>query len=273
MKSTTHTPLSSGIQFGFNSMYPAPGIVERIGPDWDWIWIDGQHGQLGGYTELLSMVRACNLIHRPAFVRVPSHENGWISLALDMNPAGIIIPQVDSTEQAEAVVRAAKFPPLGNRSYGGRRPIDFLGRTYSNAANENTKLICQIESDEALANVESIAALPGVDGLFLGPDDLMLRRGEAMDRPRNFETMAECLKTMVEATQTHGKLSITVAQTEEMITFCTQLGMTHLVCGGDVAFLANASKTASAQARETAAKALANNGIAVQNDAPVPSIY
>ena len=51
-------------------MYPSPGVVERIGPDWDWVWIDGQHGQIGTYTEMLSMVRACNFIGRKAFVRV-----------------------------------------------------------------------------------------------------------------------------------------------------------------------------------------------------------
>src|SRR6185436_17886989 len=122
-------------QLGLNMMYPSPGAIERIGPDWDWIWIDGQHGELG-YEETLAMVRACDRIERPAFVRVPHHGFGSISLALDTAPTAVIVPVVDTLEEARQIVKAAKFPPLGGRSYGGRRPIDLAGRLYSDSANE-----------------------------------------------------------------------------------------------------------------------------------------
>lgn len=233
-------------------MYPAPGILERVGPDWDWIWLDGQHGQLGGYTEMLAMVRACHLIGRPAFVRVPSQEAGAIGLVLDMNVAGVIVPLVDSVAEARAVVRAAKFPPEGNRSYGGRRPIDFLGRSYHATANRDQKLICQIESDAALDAAGEIAALDGVDGLFLGPDDLMLRRGLSMEAPRDREEMKECLGRVVAACDRHGKAAFTVAVGDEMVALCAELGVRYMVCGGDVGFLASASREASARARAVA---------------------
>ena len=169
--------LWSGVpQLGLNVSYPAAGVVERIGPDWDWIWLDGQHGQIG-YGEMLQLVRACDLIQRPAFVRVPGHEAGPIGLRLDMGATGIIVPCVDTPEQAQALVDAAKFPPLGERSFGGRRPIDFNGRTYSNTANEHTILVVQIETLQAIDNAEKIAVILGVDALFFGPDDVMLRRG------------------------------------------------------------------------------------------------
>ena len=142
--------LQSGVpQLGLAIMYPAPGVVERIGPDWDWIWIDSQHGELG-YSDVLAMVRACDLIGRPSFVRVPGHEFGPIGLALDTGASGLIVPVVDTPEQAQTVVNAAKFPPLGRRSYGGRRPIDRQGRTYSDTANEEVVLVAQIESPEAI---------------------------------------------------------------------------------------------------------------------------
>ena len=108
-------------QLGLNVMYPSPGAVERIAPDWDWIWLDGQHGEID-YGEMLQLVRACDLVGRPAFVRVPGHEAGPIGLALDMGATGVIVPCVDMPEQARALVAAAKFPPLGKRSYGGRHP-------------------------------------------------------------------------------------------------------------------------------------------------------
>jgi 2-keto-3-deoxy-L-rhamnonate aldolase RhmA len=110
-------------------------------------------------------------------VRVAGHEAGPIGLALDMGATGVIVPCVDTAEQARALVTAAKFPPLGNRSYGGRRPIDLHGRMYAHTANEDTLLLLQIESPLAITNAEQIAAIPGVDGLFLGPDDIMFRRG------------------------------------------------------------------------------------------------
>ena len=118
------------INLGLCMMYPSPGVVERIGADWDWIWLDGQHGEMAGYETMLQMVRACHLIRRPAYVRVPGHEAAWTSLALDMDADAVIVPQVDSGDQARELVRRAKFPPLGNRSFGGRRVINLHGRGY-----------------------------------------------------------------------------------------------------------------------------------------------
>jgi len=235
-------------QLGLCVMYPSPGAVERIGPDWDWVWVDGQHGQLG-YQDILALVRACDLVQRPAIVRVPAHEVGPIALALDMGAAGVMVPQVDTAEQAQAVARAAKFPPLGNRSYGGRRPVDLAGRTYSDTANEDTILIAQIESPTAIANAEAIAATPGVDALFLGPDDVMLRRGFSMTTPRSKDTLGKDLEAVASACRKHGKIACTVGFGAEMLTLCVQTGYQLIVAGGDVAFLANASKQAAADAR------------------------
>lgn len=93
------------IQFGLGMMYPALGIIERIGPDWDWVRLDGQHGQLGYYDVMLSMVRVCDLVQKPANVRVAGHESGRISQVLDMGIRVVIVLQVDTVEQALAMVR------------------------------------------------------------------------------------------------------------------------------------------------------------------------
>jgi 4-hydroxy-2-oxoheptanedioate aldolase len=236
-------------QIGLCVMYPSPGVVERIGADWDWIWIDGQHGELA-YTDIISLVRACDLIQRPAFVRVPGHEFGLIGLALDTAPAGLIVPCVDTVEQARAVVRAAKFPPLGGRSYGGRRPIDRVGRTYSDNANHETLLICQIESPEATENADSIAAVDGVDALFLGPDDVMLRRGFSMTTPRSKDTLGKDFEAVITACRNHGKFGVSVGIGKEMLGLCLALGYHLIVAGGDVPFLANGSRQAATEARE-----------------------
>ncbi len=233
--------LASGVpQLGLSVMYPGPGVIERIGADWDWMWIDGQHGQLG-YSEILGLIRACDLVQRPAIVRVPGHEFGPIGLALDAGAAGIIAP----------CVNAAKFPPLGKRSYGGRRPIDRLGRTYSDNANEEVLLVAQIETPEAIQNVEAIAAVPGVDALFLGPDDLMLRRGHSMTAPRSKETLGRDMELVANACRKHGKFSVMVGVGDEMLRHCASLGYNMIVSGSDVLFLAAGSKRAASDARTT----------------------
>lgn len=234
-------------------MYPAPGLVERIGRDWDWIWLDGQHGQIAGYETMLSMVRACDLIERPAFVRVAGHDPGAIGLALDMGAHAVIVPQVDTPEQAQALIRAAKFPPLGNRSYGGRRPIDFHGRTYSDEANVRTRLICQIESPLALENAELIAALPGVDGLFLGPDDLSLRWASLMSDSGDKTRLTKAARQMAECCRNHDKLSFCVGVGEELTAVYASIGITHIVAGSDVGFLVNGSQSASRISHRAAA--------------------
>lgn len=238
----------SGVQLGLCVMYPSAGVLERIGADWDWVWIDGQHGELG-YQDQLALVRACSLVQRPAFVRVPWLEAGHIGLALDMGAQGIIVPCVDTPAEALKAVHAAKFPPLGKRSYGGRRPIDLQGRLYSNTANEDVMLVIQLETPEALENADAIAAIPGVDALFLGPDDILLRRGIAMDVPRTKELLRRDMETVITACHKHGKVGVMVGMSPEILELCATLGYGMVVAGGDVGFLAAGSKKAAIDAR------------------------
>lgn len=236
-------------RLGLAVCYPAPGIVERIGADWDWIWVDGQHGELS-YNDTLGIVRACDLIQRPAIVRVPGHEFGPIGMALDTGAAGIIVPCVDTPKQARAIVDAAKFPPVGKRSYGGRRVGDLYGRNYSDRANESVMLVAQIESPEAIDNVDEIAAMSGIDALFLGPDDIMLRRGYPMTAARNQETLGKDMEAVTAACRKHNKFSVMVGVGAEMLKLCLSMGFNMIVGGGDVVFLSQFSKQAASEARE-----------------------
>lgn len=234
-------------------MYPAPGVIERVGPEWDWLWLDGQHGQIAGYDTMLAMVRACNLIRRPAYVRVAGHEPGPIGLALDMGADAIIVPQVDSADQARALVRAIRFPPLGDRSFGGRRVIDLHTRKYSEDANTTVQLVCQIESPEALERAEEIASEPGVSALFLGPDDLILRTPYAMGSPTALHFLKDAIHQIGHLCTRLGKSSICVAGSPEVYSHCKDAGITHIVLGSDAGFLAEASRRALASVASLAA--------------------
>jgi len=85
------------VMIGLYVAYPSAGVIERIGPDWDWTWIDGQHG-MHDYATTLSCVRASNLVSRPSIVRVPGHDYGSIGLALDMATDGVMVPMVNSID-------------------------------------------------------------------------------------------------------------------------------------------------------------------------------
>lgn len=229
-------------------MYPSAGALERIGPDWDWIWIDAQHGDLD-FRDVMNLLRAAHLINRPGLVRVPAHDAGWIGKALDGGAAGVIVPLVESVREAEALVRAAKFPPLGNRSYGGRRTIDFLGRNYYKTANRDTVLIVQAESNESIDIVDELAALDGVDGIFLGPDDLLIRDGQEVEALKGPGTLGRQYQQVVESCRRHGKLSLGHGTTDLALGMAREYGYNLVIGGGDVGFLAQGSKACAQKLR------------------------
>lgn len=255
---TFHEMLKDGPQLGLGIFYPASGIIERIGPDWDWVWIDGQHGELD-YSDILAAVRACNLIKSPAVVRVPGHEGGPIGMALDTAADAVMVPMVEDAAQAELIVKAAKFAPLGRRSYGSRRCIDLFSRTYAHDDKPQPLLICQIETKKGLKNANSIAAVEGVDALFVGADDMAMEQQLPMDKPKPKGHFDAALQSVAQAAKTNGKIAGGVFVNEQDISNAVKLGYTLIVSGADVAFLAGGSKEASGRSRKCFGGAKENN--------------
>ena len=233
--------LKDGPQLGLGIMYPSAGIIERIGPDWDWIWIDGQHGQLS-YPDVLSAVRAANLIQKPAIVRTPSHDSGVIGQYLDCAAEGIMIPMINNAVQARQAVENAKFPPLGSRSYGGRRPIDLYGRQYANASSPQPLLVCQIETKQALEKCDEIAAVDGVDAIFLGPDDIAMQYSLDMEKPKPKDFLNESIEIVAKAAAKYGKIAGIVAADQGTFSTVVKAGYRLVVGSADVSLLASGSK-------------------------------
>ncbi len=236
------TARGGAVRVGIGIGYYTPGIIELIGREWDWIWLDGQHGQIVGYDAMLAMVRACDAVSCPAYVRVRDHQAGGIGAMLDIGATAIIVPQVDTVEEARALVKAAKFPPLGNRSFGSRRLFDRDGPGYASEANEKTRLICQIESPEAIENAKDIISTPGVDGLFIGPDDLSLRWGESDSGLSDRDRLDQAVRYLGGLCKEHGKICICPAIDSAMITHCIASGIEYLVATTESRLLRNASK-------------------------------
>lgn len=230
---------------GLGIMYPSPGVVERIGRDWDWLWIDAQHGDMD-YRQTADLVKASHWAQVPGLVRIPSHDAGWIGKLLDIGAAGIIVPMVETVQEARAMVAAAKFPPVGNRSYGGRRIIDLQGRGYYKDSNQDTKLILQVESSSACTLAEELAAIEGVDGLFLGPDDLLIRNALDVDTVKDFTNVGPYMQTVSEACKKHQKFCVCVGIGTESLKMAKQFEYDLVVGGSDVGFLASGSATHAA---------------------------
>lgn len=153
---------------------------------YDSLTIDLQHGALDDAAALL-MLQAMRASGAVPLVRVPWNEPGVIMKALDAGAMGVICPMIDNPAQAAAFVACLRYPPLGRRSFGPTRAAFAAGTNYAAEANGEVIGLAMIETQEALANVEAIAATPGLDGLYIGPADLSLslsagRLAPAFDR-------------------------------------------------------------------------------------------
>jgi 4-hydroxy-2-oxoheptanedioate aldolase len=144
----------------------------------DWIVLDGQHGEFDRRA-LVEAAGALSLAGQRFAVRVGSGDGAGIGFALDVGASTVIVPQVDSADQARAVVRAAHYPPVGHRSWGPLAPL--WGGRAETPASAAPQVAVMIESSDALADVEGIAAVPGVDLVLVGPFDLALSLGVALD--------------------------------------------------------------------------------------------
>lgn len=163
--------------FGGWCTLPSPitaEIVGRVG--FDWVGIDTQHGLIG-YEEMLRMLQAFSVTDTPALVRVAWNNPGEIMKALDAGAAGVIVPMVNSPEEARVAVAACRYPPVGYRSWGPTRAA--LHRPQFSPESANAEVICAVmlESTAAIDYVDEILEVGGIDAVFIGPADLALSAG------------------------------------------------------------------------------------------------
>ena len=140
---------------------------------YDSLTIDLQHGFLD-FSAAMGMLQAVRASGVTPMVRVPWLDAGMIMKVLDAGSYGVICPMVNTSEQASALVAATRYPPLGYRSFGPIRASLSGGAGYASAANDQVLALAMIETSEAVANVEAICAVPGLDGIYIGPADLTL---------------------------------------------------------------------------------------------------
>ena len=187
-----------------------PAIVEQlVREDFDAIVLDMQHGavDVGGAIRGIS---AAALFGTPAIVRIPIGEFSVAARVMDAGAAAVIAPMINSVQDARRFVEHVKFPPIGQRSWGPRAALAFCNygeAEYLQNANRITLAIAMIETEEAIGALDDILAIPGIDGVFVGPSDLSIaiHNGAAVN-PLD-SRVEEALDTVLSSGRRHQKFT------------------------------------------------------------------
>jgi len=210
----------------------------------DWLFIDLEHGSASVETAGQISVAALDAGIAP-FVRVPAGELALGARCLDGGALGIVIPHVDTPEQARAMVDEFRFPPLGHRSIGGAyphfgfasRPVDEVVGGLDNA----TLVVAMIETPRAVENADPIAAVPGLDVLLIGTNDLCLEMG--IPGQLDHERVKAAFDEVLSACKKHGKIpALGGIYGRELLTRYLGLGFRMVLAGNDLSLLHSAAQ-------------------------------
>jgi 2-keto-3-deoxy-L-rhamnonate aldolase RhmA len=218
----------------------APEVAEILSTSGlDWLFVDGEHAPIDFQSAqtLLAVSRV------PCLMRVPDASEAMIKKALDIGAAGVIVPMVNSAQQARAIVSFAKYPPQGVRGVGRVRAqgygFDFAN--YMDVANDETVVVVQCEHIAAVETIESIAAVEGVDAVLVGPYDLSGSMN-LLGQVEHPDVLAAITRVAEVCTRIGRALAIFTAQPEKMKPFIAQ-GYTLLAVGVDVAALGDTARS------------------------------
>src|SRR5882672_8096238 len=199
----------------------------------DWVLIDHEHGP-GGEDTLLHQLQAASATPAFPIVRIAWNEAPKFKRALDMGALGVMVPYINSAAETRAAVAAMRYPPHGVRGVAKfNRGAGFGGdfEEYYLHAHERLVTCIQIETAEAVANADEIAAVDGADVLFVGPTDLSYNMGirDQLESPK----FTEALQKVSDAAKKHGKAAGILVQTPAMVNKCRDLGYTFVALGSD----------------------------------------
>jgi 2-keto-3-deoxy-L-rhamnonate aldolase RhmA len=218
---------------------------------YDWLFIDLEHGAMSIETACEISVAAQDSGIAP-IVRVPHSELTMATRVLDGGALGIVIPHVDTAEEAKEIADKLRYPPRGHRSVGGGQaqfdyaPMPLAEMTKQ--SDENTLITVMIETPRAVENAEAIAAVPGIDCLLVGSSDLSMEMGVPGDNGN--PKIQAAVDRVIAACRKHGKWpGMGGAYTEELLKLYTGKGMKLLLSGNDLPMLTNAARTHQAKVR------------------------
>ncbi|MEJ7735815.1 MAG: aldolase/citrate lyase family protein [Chitinophagaceae bacterium] len=208
----------------------------------DWVLIDLEHGA-GGEKDVLTQLQALEHTKTAAIVRVESAERQRIHRVLDSGAEGVMCPRINNLEEAKSVVSGLRYPPKGSRGVAKMIRASAFGKNfaeYSSQANDNILGIVQVETIEVLNHLDQIAALDGIDVLFIGPADLSMALGifGQFDHP----LFKDALKATINAAQKAGKATGILFFNPDDYNRYYEMGIRMIACGADATFVVDGSR-------------------------------
>ena len=220
----------------------------------DTLTVDMQHGVVD-YQVAVTMLQAISTTPVVPLARVPWNEPAYLMKILDAGVYGVICPMINTAAEAEALVRACKYPPRGYRSFGPVRASLYAGADYVEHADEDLVVMPMIETAEALKNLDEILRVPGVDAVYVGPSDLSMALGVKPRMDHTEPPVLDAQRRILEACKRHGVVAgihnITAAYAAKMIAE----GFQFVTLASDARFLAAKAAEELATVRKAGPKA------------------
>jgi 4-hydroxy-2-oxoheptanedioate aldolase len=225
---------------------PEPLVAEltaRAG--FDCVSLEMQHA-LQDVHSVMRGIGAVALAGKPALVRLAVADNAFASRALDMGAEAVIAPMINSAADARALVAATKYPPLGERSWGPVRAMTLHGipdqQTQLETANRTSLALAMIETRQAIAALDEILAVDGIDGVFVGPSDLSVTLSEGKKIAPFDPMLDEPIRLIADKTLAAGKITGIFAANPDRGRFFRGLGYRLIALGSDQVYLANGAR-------------------------------
>jgi 4-hydroxy-2-oxoheptanedioate aldolase len=240
---------------GVWSMSNSTNAIEALGHSgYDWLLLDGEHSPQE-LADAMNHLRALAASPTMPIVRLATNDATLFKRYLDAGVTTVMVPYVQDVAQARAAVQGMYYPPMGQRGVAVMHRASRFGRVadYLRTANDGMCLIVQLETQEAIAQLEDIAAVDGIDALFLGPGDLSATMGHLgqPDHPKVQEVIADAFQRARRAQIPMGILAANPAAAERYIA----MGFAFVSVANDLAMLVHTADATAARYRELAATA------------------
>jgi 4-hydroxy-2-oxoheptanedioate aldolase len=233
---------------------PSPVTAEIMGrAGFDTMTVDLQHGLID-YQTALTLCQVLQGLPAPVMVRVPWNEPGIVMKCLDAGFSGVICPMVNTADDARRLVEAARYAPLGGRSFGPTRANLVHGAAYARTANDRLLVIALIETREALQNLDEILAVPGIDGVYVGPSDLGLSLGHEPTLEPTAPEVLEAIEAILRRARDRGLVAGIHTGSPAMVKQALARGFHFASLLTDVRILVSALARSLAEVRDTTAE-------------------
>jgi 4-hydroxy-2-oxoheptanedioate aldolase len=225
-------------------------LMAHIG--FDWLVVNTEHEAIDVKT-MQSMLQAISTTDTVPMVRVVWNDIMEIKRPLDCGAYGVVIPMVNSREEAVKAVQCCKYPPMGIRGIGGARRALYGGPDYFEHANEEIAVIVQIETAEAFRNADEILSVEGIDAFFIGPNDLSASMGIPPSLDSRHPRFVEAARSLVKAGKQHGVAAGIHCGTPEAVNEAIAWGFQFIALSSDMGLMVEAARDGWAKVKRRSA--------------------